>query len=154
MSVFQQPRPTPRIWPVKNPYDRPTVSLRVQVPEPNPGNPNAWRWGSLYGVAVGYEYVYSERDLRRAVLVYGRAADVLLKPTRYPRFRIIARELFTGRLLAEHIWCWEPIAGDYVPPTEPLIVWPDVHALPAEVVRGALATHQPVGSAHADHMGH
>jgi len=104
-------------------------------------------------VPTGCEYVYSARDLRRAVLAYGTAAAVALKPTQHPRFRIIARGLFTGRFLAEYVWQWVPLAGRYEPPTDPLVVWPEVHELPVEVVRGAVETHQPLGSGHEDHMG-
>lgn len=137
-------------------YDRPTVALRVEVPEPKPNNPDpsAWRWHALEDVPPGCEYIYSERDLWRALLVYGAAASTCLKPTAHPRFRIIARGLITGRFLAEYVWQWDPFIGRYVPPTEPLIVWPQVHELPPEVVKGALATHQALGSTHEDHLGH
>lgn len=135
-------------------YDRPTVAFRVEVPKTAPDSPDAWRWYRLKGVPAGCEYIYSARDLRRAVLVYGATAAEYLKPTTHPRFRIIARGLITGRFLAEYVWTWRPIVGRYEPPTEPLIVWPATHELPPEVVRGALATRQALGSTHEDHLGY
>lgn len=123
-----------------HPFALPTVGLFIDVPKADAGT--SWHWEGLCDTVPAREYVYSKRDLYRVLVSYGALAAHTLAPQGYPKFRIIARGLFTMRLLAEYVWDWKPCQGRYEPVAEPWIYWPPVDELPEEVRKGAKATGQ------------
>lgn len=124
-------------------FELPTVGLFIEVPEAD--TTKSWHWVPLCNSVPAREHIYSKRDLHRSLLSYGSVAAYTLRPLGYPKFRIIARGLFTLRHLAEYVWEWKPCAGAYEPTTEPMILWPPVNELPEEVRKGAKATGQLPG---------
>lgn len=137
-------RYVPHLW-IMRPdlFALPTVGLFIEVPEADAGT--AWHWMNLCDQVPAQEFVYSKRDLYRALVSYGSMAAYKLRPLGYTKFRLIARGLFTMRFLAEYVWEWKPRQGCYEPVSEPWIVWPPISEIPEEVRKGAKATGQLPG---------
>lgn len=131
--------PTPWIMRL-HPFDVPTVGLFIEVPQADAGA--SWHWVNLCDQIPAREFIYSKRDLHRALVSYGSMADHKLRPLGYVRFRLIARGLFSLRFLAQYVWEWQPNRGCYEPSGEPWIIWPPVNELPEEVRRGAKLSGQ------------
>lgn len=134
-----------------HPFALPTVGLFIEVPEADAACPaRSWHWVPLGDQVPAREYVYSHRDLYRTLLSYGSLVGYTLRVSNHPKFRIIAKGLFTLRFLAEHVWDWKPQAGAYEPVDEPWILWPPLGELPEEVRKGAKATGQLPSDAPGD----
>jgi hypothetical protein len=102
----------------------PTIGLHVQVSSPMTVT-NNWHWMPLDGCAPhAVEVVHTRHELERVLLSYGPwVATMLVRASSSPRFRIMARGLFTGRLLGQYAWAWNPLHGQYEAEPEPWIVW-------------------------------
>ncbi|MEE1835784.1 hypothetical protein [Streptomyces sp. SP17KL33] len=90
-----------------------------------------WHWMELNGCAPhAVEFVYNRHELLRVLETYGRTAgEMLVRASSAPRYRVMARGLFTGRLLGQYAWEWAPDLGRYTPEPEPWIVWSDRRAV-------------------------
>lgn len=109
---------------VRVPADVPTVGLHVQVSTPM-GPTGHWNWASIDGCAPhAVERLHTKHELDRALRSYGATVGAMLvHAANVSRFRMVARGLFTGRLLGQFAFHWDPLCGRYQPEAEPWIVW-------------------------------
>lgn len=109
---------------VRVPAHVPTVGLHVQISSPMTKT-NDWHWLPLDGCAPhAVERIHTRHELERALRSYGQTvAMMLVNMSNVPRFRMVARGLFSGRLLGQYAWTWNPLYGRYEPEPEPWIVW-------------------------------
>lgn len=122
-------------------YERPTVTIGLDVATlcPDETRPTQWEWTPCRQVQPVQEYVYTPEELCRVMRHYGELVSMELRPTSYPRFRLIARGNFTGRPLATGEWVWNANCGKYEPHGELWLTIPPVHEWPEEVLRAQSA---------------
>jgi hypothetical protein len=109
---------------IRVPAHVPTVGIHVQVSSPMTAT-NDWHWMPINGCAPhAVELVHTRHELDRVLRSYGPVvAAMVVRASTTPRFRLIVRGLFTGRLLGQYAWEWSPCNGRYEAEPEPWIVW-------------------------------
>ncbi|AUG87123.1 hypothetical protein HOS57_gp59 [Streptomyces phage AbbeyMikolon] len=117
--------------------ETPTVRITVESLERPQGPDGATSWRALEVPAASDEYVYTVGELHRILLAYGAAIGCMLIKAHVTEFRLVARGLFTGRLLGVYGLCWAWDQRRFIPRGRPMLSWPPVHELPQEVVVGA-----------------
>lgn len=118
------------------PADSPTVGLWVEIPVPT--HDGEWEWKALECPATApEEYVYTKHELDRVMRSYGNLwAYTMAHKMSAGRFRLVARGLFSGRILGTYMWAWGADRGRYEPEPEPWNLW-DERA--AELCRAPVA---------------
>lgn len=117
-------------------YATPTVELWIETYADVPNRGLRWSSFGLDNPAAR-EFVYSERDMHRVMLTYGRlAAEVFLRdgPS---EFRIRAYTIIGWLTRALYSWAWDVELDQYRPLTEPWVVWDEdamrvSHGMPAK----------------------
>jgi hypothetical protein len=112
------------------PAGTPTVGLWVEVPVKRActcDRPTCdpWDWRPVdCPTAAPEEYVYTAHDLDRVLRSYGHVwALTAARTMSHNRFRLIARGLFSSRIIGTYVWTWNATYGRYEPEAEPWNVW-------------------------------
>jgi hypothetical protein len=114
----------------------PTVRIGVEAPEEVSAGVRSWRQVDVPPPAE--EYVYTAKELQRTLLAYGVAVGVMMSKAHLTEFRLVARGMFTSRLLGLYHLKWCGLARQFMPQNDgPMVSWPPVEELPLEVLVGA-----------------
>lgn len=118
------------------PATSPTVCLHVEVPADRActctdgRKCRPWEWRALVcPTTAPEEYVYTRHELDRVLRTYGHMW-ALTSAWKYshPRFRLVARGMFSGRVLGTYVWEWNADLGRYAPEAEPWNLWDERNA--------------------------
>lgn len=104
------------------PVQSPTVGLYIEVPQ---DRPSGWSWAPLDGYNPAAEdMVFAEAELARVMRSYGSTcAGLLHAQGSIGRFRLVARGLYSRRVLGTHEWAWRADVGRYDAVGEPWLLW-------------------------------
>jgi len=120
-------------------YERPTVGLELDVTISR--DAQRWEWTPCTTIDPVEEYAYTPEEICRLLRVYGEMGSTRLMPTSYPRFRVLCKGLFTGRLLGTYEWTWKASLGRYRPSGDVWVSVPPMSEWPEEARRGYEAQH-------------
>lgn len=115
-------------------YDIPTVEFSVDL-YTRCADTGTWRWVPCTVQSPSRDHIYSKRELCLATVGYGVAASRAIPPAKVIRYRVLARGLVTGLMLADYEWYWDRDSQRYTPVADPWVVWPKVESLPPETRR-------------------
>jgi hypothetical protein len=117
------------------PAKSPTVCLHIEVPADSVCTCTGrkckpWEWRALEcPTRLPEEYAYTRHDLDRVMRSYGHVWALTAARQRSDnRFRLVARGLFSGRVLSTYTWGWNAVYGRYEPEAEPWNLWDEREA--------------------------
>lgn len=123
------------------PFDAPTVEIALEIGQPcAPGTcrpANCWKWVPCQQTPPSQEFIYSKAELCGTMLAFGGLAAIGIPPSKYARFRLVARGLPRMCSLAEYVWSWDSTEGRYAPDGPPFLAWPGDNGVPDSVARVA-----------------
>lgn len=128
----------------------PTVELLVEVPVEYPAG--GWGWTVDNDASpAGREPVYSRGDLLRVMLTYGAVVGTIFSRGGASAYRVVAKELYTGRSVGTYSFRWDVHWGRYVQESDPFVVWDQRSERIADEVKGGFIEPADAGGDACSH---